>query len=92
MMVFLMVQEVLKMAKYTTNFYSLLNMGIYTRSDLKSWFMDYELSDYLTSEEIQVIQNRGTWSKEKLADKIIDEYYLKDFGVETHICLNTMLK
>lgn len=71
------------MAKYTTNFYSLLNMGIYTRSDLKSWFMDYELSDFLTNEEIQVIETRGTWSKEKLADKIIDEYYLKDFGVET---------
>ena len=71
------------MAKYTTNFYSLLNMGIYTRADLKSWFMDYELSDYLTIEEIQVIQLRGTWSKERLADKIIDEYYMRDFGFET---------
>ena len=78
-----MVQEVLKMSKYTTNFYSLLNMGIYTRSDLKAWFMDYELSEFLTQEEIKVIETRGTWSKERLADKIIDEYYLKDFGFET---------
>lgn len=71
------------MSKYTTNFYSLLNMGIYTREDLKEIFTDYELSDYLTSDEIQVIESRGTWSKEKLADKIIDHYYLRDLGFET---------
>ncbi len=71
------------MAKYTTNFYSLLNMGIYTREDLKSWFTNYELSDYLTEEEIQVIGTRGTWSKDKLADKIIDTYFFREFGLET---------
>lgn len=70
------------MSKYTTNFYSLLHMG-YTKNELKSWFMNYELSDYLTNDEITVIHNRGTWSKEKLAEKIIDHYYLKDFGFET---------
>ena len=71
------------MAKYTTNFYSLLNMGIYTREDLKTWFTDYNLSDYLTEEEINVINNRGTWTKEKLADKIVDEYLFREFGLET---------
>lgn len=71
------------MAKYTTNFYSLLNMGIYTREDLKSWFTNYELTDYLTDEEIQVIATRGTWSKDKLADKIIDTYFFREFGLET---------
>ena len=58
-------------------------MGIYTKDELRTWFMNYELSDYLTQDEIQVIYDRGTWSKEKLADKIIDEYYFKDFGLET---------
>lgn len=71
------------MAKYTTNFYSLLNMGIYTREDLKNWFMDYELSDYLTEDEIEVINSRGTWSKDKLADKIVDEYLFRELGLET---------
>lgn len=71
------------MAKYTTNFYSLLNMGIYTKEDLKAWFTDYELTDYLTEEEIEVIEARGTWSKEKLADKIIDTYFFREFGLET---------
>ena len=58
-------------------------MGIYTKDELKQWFMDYELSDYLTQDEIEVINERGTWTKERLADKIIDEYYFKDFGLET---------
>lgn len=71
------------MAKYTTNFYSLLNMGIYTREDLKNWFTDYELSDYLTPDEISVIESRGTWSKDKLADKIVDEYLFRELGLET---------
>ena len=70
------------MSKYTTNFYSLMHMG-YTKDELKSWFMDYELSDYLTDDEITVINTRGTWSKEKLAEKIIDHYFLKDIGFET---------
>ena len=71
------------MSKYTTNFKTLITMGIYTKEELKKWFMDYELSDYLTRDEINVIYERGTWSKDKLAEKIIDEYYFKDFGLET---------
>lgn len=71
------------MSKYTTNFKTLITMGIYTKEELKKWFMDYELSDYLTRDEINVIYERGTWSKDRLADKIIDEYYFKDFGLET---------
>lgn len=71
------------MSKYTTNFYSLINMGIYDKEELKEFFTDYELSDYLTPDEIQVIESRGTWSKEKLAEKIIDHYYMRDLGFET---------
>ena len=71
------------MSKYTTSFYELIQMGLFNKSELSSWFKDYELSDYLTDEEIQVINSRGTWSKERLADKIIDHYYFKEFGVES---------
>ena len=53
------------------------------RDEIKSWFMDYELTDYLTQEEIDVITARGTWSKEKLAEKIIDHYYMHESGQET---------
>lgn len=53
------------------------------RDEIKSWFMDYELSDYLTQDEIDTINARGTWSKEKLAEKIIDHYYMHESGQET---------
>lgn len=53
------------------------------RDEIKKWFMDYELTDYLTQEEIDVITARGTWSKEKLAEKIIDHYYMHESGQET---------
>ena len=46
-------------------------------------FCDYELSDYLTSDEIATINERGTWSKQKLAKKIIDHYYMREIGFET---------
>ena len=51
--------------------------------DVKSWFMDYDLNDFLTGDEIEVINNRGTWSKEKLAQKIIDHYFMDEIGFET---------
>ena len=53
------------------------------RDEIKKWFMDYELEDYLSSDEIATIQERGTWNKEKLADKIIDHYYMYESGQET---------
>ena len=58
------------MAKYTIELRRLCD--IYTRNTVEGWFKDYELSDYLTSDEIDVITERGTWSKDKLAKKIVD--------------------
>lgn len=51
--------------------------------EVRSWFMDYDESNYLTSDEIAVIQARGTWNKQRLAQKIIDHYYMEEIGVET---------
>ena len=42
------------------------------------------MADYLTQEEIDVINTRGTWTPSKLAKKIVDHYYLKDLGFETY--------
>lgn len=50
---------------------------------VKSWFSDYELSDYLTDDEIAVITARGTWNKDKLAQSIIDHYFMYEIGYET---------
>lgn len=69
------------MSKYTIEIRSLCDL--LTRDTVESWFKDYELSDYLTSEEINVINTRGTWSKDKLAKKIIDYYFTREIGFET---------
>lgn len=55
----------------------------FTRAQVESWFMDYELSDYLTHEQIEKIEAAGMWSKEKLAKKIVDHYFMREIGYET---------
>ena len=69
------------MSKYTIEVRKVCDMV--GRNEVESWFKDYELSDYLTTDEIQVIEDRGTWNKDKLAKKIIDKYFMREIGFET---------
>ena len=61
----------------------IFNPPLYTREQIEGWFKDYELSDYLTQEQIDVINNAGVWNKDKLARKIVDHYYMRESGLET---------
>ncbi len=72
------------MSKYTTTFRNLIEGGFVTRNDIEEIFKSYDLSDYLTADEIEVITTRGTWTPDKLAQKIVDHYYLRDIGFETY--------
>lgn len=69
------------MARYTVELRWVIKA--YGLDVVKSWFTDWELSDYLTKEEIDVINARGTFSKDKLASLIVDEYYMREIGFET---------
>ena len=69
------------MSKYTFELRRLFDF--YTRETVEGWFKSYELSDYLTQDEIDIINERGTWSKDKLAKKIVDHYYMREIGFET---------
>ena len=69
------------MARFTIELRNVIQ--IFGEETVKSWFKDYELSDYLTDEEIAVITSRGVWSKDKLAQGIIDHYYMYEIGFET---------
>ena len=76
------------MSKYTLELRQLFDSTyfspqLYQRSDIENWFKDYELTDYLTEEEIDVINIRGVWNKDKLAKKIVDHYYMRELGFET---------
>ena len=67
---------------YTMTLYEIIN-NFYTRAEVESWFKDYELSDFLTEDQIDVIQNAGIWNKDKLASKIVDHYLMEQIGFET---------
>lgn len=69
------------MAKYTVQLRHVV--ATFGEDEVIKWFSDYELSDYLTAEEIEVINTRGTWSKEKLAKMIINHYFMREIGFET---------
>lgn len=69
------------MARYTIELRHVISM--FGENTVRGWFEDYELSDYLTDEEIAVITARGTWSKQKLSQAILDHYYMYEIGFET---------
>ena len=68
------------MSKYTMELREIVST--FGRDEVKKWFSDYELSDYLTPEEIAVINERGTWDKDQLAERIIDHYYTREIGTD----------
>lgn len=69
------------MSKYTIELRKICQ--ITSRETVESWFKDYELEDYLTDEEIEVIKNRGTFTKDKLAKRIVDHYFMREIAFET---------
>lgn len=69
------------MSRYTTDLRTVCQL--YGRDVVEEWFKSYELTDYLTQEEIDVINQRGTWSKDKLAQKIVNHFYMCEIGYET---------
>ena len=76
------------MSKYTFELRELFtpikfNPPLYTRNQVEAFFTDYELSDYLTQDQIDVITEAGVWNKNKLARKIVDHYYMRESGLET---------
>ena len=64
------------MAKYTMELREIVST--FGEEEVESWFSDYELSDYLTPEEIAVINDRGVWTKQQLAKRIVRHFYLRE--------------
>ena len=57
-------------------------VSTFGREEVKNWFKDYELSDFLTSAEIATVESAGIWSKDKLAERIIDHFYTREIGTD----------
>ena len=76
------------MSKYTIELRELFtpikfNPPLYTKEQVEGFFKDYELTDFLTNEQIDVIEETGIWSKDKLASMIVNHYYMREIGQET---------
>lgn len=69
------------MASYTMELRRVCD--IYGRNAVENWFKDYEVSNYLTPLQIEQIEKFGVWSKERLATKIVDHYFMREIGFET---------
>lgn len=76
------------MSKYTMELRELFtpikfNPPLYTKEQVEGFFKDYELSDFLTQDQIDVINETGIWNKDKLAKMIVNHYYMRELGQET---------
>lgn len=69
------------MAKYTMELRNVCE--IYTREEVENWFKNYNLSYFLRNDEIEIIKKAGLWNKERLAEKIVDHYFMREIGFET---------
>ncbi len=68
------------MSKYTFELREVIDT--FGRDEVKGWFSDYNLSDYLTPEEIGIIEEKGVWSKDQLAERILDHYFTREIGTD----------
>ena len=50
---------------------------------MENWFKNYNIEDYLLPNQIKQMQDFPLWSKDKLASKIVDHYYMREIGLET---------
>ena len=69
------------MATYTIELRKVCDL--YGRDEVENWFKSYNLNDYLTQEQIQVLQKENIWTKDKLAKMIVDHYFMREIGFET---------
>ena len=69
------------MGKYTMQLREIIDL--YNRDEIENWFKDYELSHYLTPSQINTIETANIWNKDRLASKIVDNFYMREIGQET---------
>ena len=69
------------MAKYTIELRTIIDfLG---RDTVENYFKDYCINNYLRPDEVETILTANIWSKDKLASKICDHYFMREIGYET---------
>lgn len=69
------------MATYTIELRRVCDL--YGRDEVEKWFKDYEISHYLNPSQIETMAKYNIWSKDRLAQKIVDHYFMREIGLET---------
>lgn len=69
------------MAKYTMELRTVIDYE--GRDTVEGYFKDYCINNYLRPEEVETILNANIWSKDRLASKIVDHYFMREIGYET---------
>ena len=78
------------MATYTIELRRVCDL--YGREEVEKWFKDYEISHYLNPLQIETMAKYNIWSKDRLAKKIVDHYYMREIGLETPRTFQTLCK
>lgn len=69
------------MSKYTIELRKIIEYQ--GRDEVEGYFKDYCINNYLRPHEVETILNANIWSKDRLAEKIVDHYYMREIGYET---------
>ena len=69
------------MSKYTIELRTIIDYQ--GREEVESYFKDYCINNYLRPNEVETILSANIWSKDRLASKIVDHYYMREIGYET---------
>ena len=56
---------------------------VYGTDEVLNWFKSYDLTNYLSQEQIQVILNLNVFSKDYLAKMILNHYFFREIAFET---------
>lgn len=69
------------MSKYTIELRKIIEYE--GRDTVEGYFKDYCINNYLRPNEVETILAANIWSKDRLASKICDHYYMREIGYET---------
>ena len=69
------------MSKYTIELRTIIDYE--GRESVENYFKDYCINNYLRPHEVETILNANIWSKDRLASKIVDHYFMREIGYET---------
>ena len=69
------------MSKYTIELRKIVEYE--GRETVENYFKDYCINNYLRPQEVESILSANIWSKDRLASKIVDHYFMREIGYET---------